>query len=270
MQFNDRVSIERVRRLGNGGIAAVARVARSGVYQYAGSEVGRPDLSTVNVYRADDEVFSEDAMASFTHKAITLDHPKESVSAANWRKVAVGYTEGRVARDGGFLEVPLMLADAEAVSAVESGRMKELSAGYTCQLIWGDGVAPSGERYQARQVGIRADHVALVSQGRAGPECRVGDSADREAQALADSIENLNAWRGATGRAPVSDQERRSLELGQQIARDHAAKTAASNATVDRLLADQEAAYQASKASLNAWRGDAAVRDAIRNARYAG
>lgn len=78
--FHDRAPIEKVRRLGDGRIAAVAKFARSGCYDYAGSEVGRPDLAKVTVYRPDDEVFSEDAIASFAHKAITLDHPSEPVS----------------------------------------------------------------------------------------------------------------------------------------------------------------------------------------------
>ena len=175
--FQDRAPIEKVRRLADGRIAAVAKFARSGCYDYAGAEVGRPDLPKVTVYRSDDEVFSEAAMASFAHKAVTLDHPSEAVSAANWRKVSVGYTEGRVARDGGFVEIPLILADADAVNAYERGTARELSAGYECELVWGDGVAPDGTAFQAKQVGIRGNHLAIVPAGRAGNECRIGDAA---------------------------------------------------------------------------------------------
>src|SRR5690606_19526548 len=154
ISLQDRAPLQRTRKLADGRIAAVARFARSGVYQYTGAELGRPHLSTVNVYRPESEVFSEDAMASFAHKTLTLDHPGENVTAQNWKRVAVGYTEGRVARDGGFVEIPLMVADAEAVAAIDSGAASELSAGYSCELIWEDGVAPSGETYQAKQVRI--------------------------------------------------------------------------------------------------------------------
>jgi hypothetical protein len=174
--FQDRAPLERVRRLKDGRIAAVAKFARSGCYRYTGSEVGRPDLTTVTVYRPDDEVFAADAMASFAHKAITLDHPGDAVTASNWSKVAVGFTEGRVARDGGFIEIPLMLADAAAVEAYDSGAARELSAGYTCELVWGDGIAPDGTAFQATQKHLRGDHIALVPRGRAGSDCRVGDS----------------------------------------------------------------------------------------------
>ncbi len=181
MIFTDRAPIEKVRRLADGRIAAVAKFARSGIYQYTGAEVGRPELATVRVYRDEAEVFSEDAMASFAHKAITLDHPSEPVSSKNWRKVAVGYTEGRVARDGAFVEIPLILADAEAVSTFDRGTARELSAGYSCTLDWTPGKSPQGESYDARQVGIRGNHIALVAAGRAGSECRIGDSARLQA-----------------------------------------------------------------------------------------
>lgn len=174
--LHDRAPLEKVRRLADGRIAAVAKFARTGCQTYAGAEIGRPDMATVTVYRPESEVFSEDAMASFAHKAITLGHPTDgAVTATNWRKTAVGFTEGRVARDGGFVEIPLMLADAEAVAAYDRG-VRELSAGYKCELIWGDGIAPDGTRYQATQKAIRGNHIALVPQGRAGSDARIGDS----------------------------------------------------------------------------------------------
>ncbi|WP_226948879.1 DUF2213 domain-containing protein [Rhizorhabdus wittichii] len=172
----DRAPIEKVRRLPDGRIAAVAKFARTGCQTYLGAELGRPDLTTVTVYRPEDEVFAQDAMASFAHKAITLDHPGEDVSATNWKRLAVGFTEGRVARDGGFVEIPLMLADAQAVSAYDQGRARELSAGYSCELVWGDGIAPDGTPFQATQRSIRGNHIALVPAGRAGSECRIGDA----------------------------------------------------------------------------------------------
>lgn len=172
----DRAPLERVRKLADGRIAAVARFARSGVYTYNGAEVGRPDLQTVNVYRPESEVFDQTAMASFAHKAITVGHPSQAVTADNWSAHSVGWTEGKIARDGEFVEIPLMLADASAVRAYDSGEARELSAGYTSDLVWGDGVAPDGTSYQATMRQIRGNHIALVPQGRAGSACRIGDS----------------------------------------------------------------------------------------------
>ena len=135
MTFHDRAPLEKVRRLADGRIAAVAKFARSGVQTYAGHEVGRPDLASVNVYRPESEVFDEAAMASFAHKAITLGHPAGAVTADNWSQHSVGWTEGKVARDGDFVEIPLMLADASAVKAYDSGEARELSGGYPPNVL---------------------------------------------------------------------------------------------------------------------------------------
>lgn len=177
MTFHDRAPLEKVRRLADGRIAAVAKFARSGVQQYTGAELGRPDLATVNVYRPESEVFDEAAMASFAHKAITLGHPAGGVTIDNWKQVAAGWTEGKVARDGDYVEIPLMLADAAAIRAYDSGEARELSGGYACELIWGDGIAPDGTPFQATQRRIRGDHIAQVPKGRAGEKARIGDSA---------------------------------------------------------------------------------------------
>lgn len=259
MMMHDRAPIERIRRLPDGRLAAVAKFARSGCYTYAGHEVGKPHLSSVTVYRADDEVFAEDAMASFAHKAITLDHPSESVTAQNWRKVSVGYTEGRVARDGGFVEIPLMLADAEAVAAVDSGKARELSAGYTSELVWGDGIAPDGTPYQARQTKIRGDHIAIVPQGRAGSSCRLGDSAvqindiqltdaEREAALARAQTDALRAARyggavGAFDEAVVLNRARavkaaNAGMIGGEIARPGYVQTDAATATSTKAVRD--------------------------------
>ena len=91
----DRAPLERVRKLADGRIAAIARFARSDVYTYIGTEVGMPDLQKVNVYRPESEVFDQAAMASFGHKAITIGHPSEAVSAGNWKGHSIGCAPDR-------------------------------------------------------------------------------------------------------------------------------------------------------------------------------
>lgn len=224
--LHDRAPLEKVRRLADGRIAAVAKFARTGCQTYAGAEIGRPDMAAVTVYRPESEVFSEDAMASFAHKAITLGHPTDgAVNAANWRKNAVGFTEGRVARDGGFVEIPLMLADAEAVAAYDRG-VRELSAGYNCELIWGDGVAPDGTRYQAMQRAIRGNHIALVPQGRAGTQARIGDSMDTQETAVqaavaADRAAHAHKFALLGDNAPAFNAERSEFLARQKLGFDN-------------------------------------------------
>lgn len=174
MEFYDVLALSGTRRTKDGYLVADARAARTGIQEYAGYEVGRPEIPVVRVYRPEEEVFSTDSLASYPHKPITDNHPSKAVTAVTWKDKAVGFIDAQVARDGQFVRVPLMLADQSAIDAFDNGK-KELSAGYSCELDWISGKTPQGEAYDAIQRNIRINHVALVDAGRAGSACRIGD-----------------------------------------------------------------------------------------------
>ncbi|WP_128566317.1 DUF2213 domain-containing protein, partial [Methylobacterium crusticola] len=181
MQLFDTISlgpaaeIAGARPLQNGAVVVQARAARAGNVQvYRGSELARPDLGLVRVYRDPDEIFRAESLRSFGHKPVTLDHPPEAVTPRTWRGVARGHVGDEVLRDGEFVRIPMLLADSAAIAAVQAGR-REVSVGYTCDLDWTPGLAPDGSPYDARQTRVVVDHVAIVAQGRAGPGCRIGD-----------------------------------------------------------------------------------------------
>lgn len=175
-QFLDSVALTGVKETAEGYLIADAFTVRTGVQRYAGYEVGRPELASVNVYRSEAEVFHKDSVRSFSHVPVTDDHPKEAVTSANWGDLAVGETSTDVMRDGERLRIPLILKDKATIDKVRAGK-RELSAGYGCELVFEDGVAPDGTAYQAVQKNIRANHIAVVDRGRAGKEFRIGDSA---------------------------------------------------------------------------------------------
>jgi len=176
MQFVDAAPIAGTRRTADGYLVAEVRTARTGIQDYAGFEVGKPDMPIVKVYRPADQVFSKDSMGSYAHKPVTNDHPAEAVSATNWKDLAVGQIGDEVARDGEFVRIPLVVMDAAAIKLVEDGK-RELSAGYVCDLAFEAGVAPDGQAYDAIQKDIRINHVAIVQNGRAGSKARIGDGA---------------------------------------------------------------------------------------------
>ncbi|MCD9096187.1 DUF2213 domain-containing protein [Luteimonas sp. A1P009] len=153
---------------------ADAKVARTGVQTYLGSEVGRPDLDVVRLYRPAEEVFSKDAMHSYAHRPMTVEHPRDSVTSENWADVAVGQTGGEVMRDGEFVRVSMVLMDAAAIRAYQSGK-RELSMGYSAEIEFVDGVTPDGQQYDAVQRQLRMNHLALVGKARGGEELRIGD-----------------------------------------------------------------------------------------------
>lgn len=170
------MTIGGTRRTTDGYLVADASIARTGIYEYAGFEVGKPDMPIVRVYRGEDTVFSDESMATFAHKPVTLGHPANDVSPGNWRDLARGYAGETVRRDGDVVRVPLMLTDAGAIEAVEGGT-RELSAGYTADLVDAAGISPDGQAYDMEMRGpIRGNHIAIVKTGRAGSACRIGDS----------------------------------------------------------------------------------------------
>lgn len=198
MQFTDAVAVSGTRRTADGYLVAEARSVRTGIQLYAGSEVGKPELSVVRVYRPADQVFADASLQSFTHAPVTMDHPAEAVTADNWKQLAVGEVSTAAKKDGEWVHLPLILKDAAAIQAVETGK-RELSAGYTCELVFGDGVTPDGEAFNATQTNIKINHLAIVDRARAGSKARIGDGAI--------------SW----GAAPVSTTDKETVDMTEAL-----------------------------------------------------
>jgi len=181
MLFADHLVLDAPKRLTGGAMAVRARVARTGVYEYAGREVdpdnkhGLRDKGLVHVLRDEATVFDDRAVRSFIGKPITDNHPAEPVTADNWRDHARGTIMGAL-RDGDYLAFDLLLTDAAAIKAVEGGK-RELSNGYAADLEFGAFTAPDGTVCDARQTSVTGNHVAIVDRGRAGSECAIRDAA---------------------------------------------------------------------------------------------
>lgn len=174
MQFTDAVAVAGTRLLADGYLVAEAKSVRTGIQLYAGDEVGKPDMKVVRVYRGPDQVFAQDSLQSFSHAPITLDHPKDPVTADNWKALSVGEVSTAAKQDGEWIALPLILKDAAAIKQVVDGK-RELSAGYTCELDFTPGVTADGQAYDAQQKNIRINHLALVDRARAGSTARIGD-----------------------------------------------------------------------------------------------
>jgi hypothetical protein len=174
MILHDTVILDGARRTRDGYLVGTAKIARTGIQAYRASELGLSDRNpsdVVRIYRPEEEVFAADAMGSFAYKPVTVEHPRDMVTADNWKDHAAGLTGGDIARDGQFIRVPLTLMDGEAIRAYEAGK-REFSAGYSCDLVWGEGRTPQGEVYDAKMTTIRDNHVALCERARGGPELR--------------------------------------------------------------------------------------------------
>ena len=175
MKMTDAATLTGARVTDEGYLVANVRTARIGTQDYRGSELDRPDLDTVTVYRDESDVFRKASLQTFGLLPVTDDHPADLVTADTARMVSVGTTNEEVLRDGEYLRIGIKLTDAATIRKVQDGK-RELSVGYTSELVWGDGIAPDGTAYQARQTNIVGNHIAIVDAGRAGPLARIGDS----------------------------------------------------------------------------------------------
>jgi len=166
---------------GQGYITLSARIARIGIQTYFGHELFgvngdiEPDKN-YRVYRAEEEVFAVDTLASFEGLPVTLGHPPLEVSADNYKEFAVGHVIGSPVRDGDFLRAELTIRDTKAIEKIKSGETVQLSAGYHAEISLEAGFTPDGQAYDALQSQIRGNHIALVDAARCGPECTIDGS----------------------------------------------------------------------------------------------
>jgi hypothetical protein len=161
-------------RTPQGFLRADAALTRSGVFSYR-----NPDGTVRREYRPPEEVFKADSLASFEDAPLTKLHPARLVDKDNARELAVGMVKEAPRRDGDLAVSRVVVMDAGAIAAVESGELPAVSCGYTCDYDPTPGVTPQGERYDGVQRNIVGNHLALVPVGRAGPEARIRlDAAD--------------------------------------------------------------------------------------------
>ena len=132
----------------------------------------RRDGTLETEHLTQEQLFNEQSLSTLTGKPITLGHPIEGmVNKENVRRHTRGTTGTRIIKDTPFAVIVGTIHDAELIEIVKSGKAKEISAGYSCNVVKGD----DGKLYQQNRT---YNHLAIVEAGRAGPEVRVyyGDS----------------------------------------------------------------------------------------------
>jgi hypothetical protein len=163
-----------------------SKLARVGVMTYAAGEIpfmqGAPstlkDTDIVRVYRGPEELFKKEVLESFQSQPITFEHPSTLVDAKVAKKALVGFSVGEVSTQGDFMVADLKITDDQSIQQVEKG-VKELSLGYTADIIWQPGVTKTGEQYDAIQRNIKGNHIAIVPAGRCGSDCKISDNQNK-------------------------------------------------------------------------------------------
>lgn len=146
-------------------------IARTGVQQYIGTEIGLDHSNIVKVYRLPEEVFNPATLASFEGKPLTDNHPSGLVSVDNVNALFKGVAQNVKRGSGEDIEhmvSDLVLYDPTLINETENGNKREISCGYNCEY------EPYKDGY--KQVNIRGNHIAVVPQGRAGQSIAIKDS----------------------------------------------------------------------------------------------
>ena len=151
----------------DGYIITKAKMASIQPMEYLGEEIGCTSGKVYKVFRDEKEVFSPETIKSFEGKPLTLTHPDDDVTAKNWKDTAIGHIQN-VRREGDFLVGDAYINDEIAIKIIKEQGIKEVSCGYDSKLIERDG--------KIWQTNIRGNHLAVVAEGRAGKDCKLGDS----------------------------------------------------------------------------------------------
>lgn len=121
----------------------------------------------------------ETSLAGYEGIPLTDDHPAVGMlDPSNARDYQRGTVLGPAHMDGEQVAVSTVITDASLIAAVESGKV-QLSPGYRVKLDSTPGVHPIHGRFDARQVQVIPNHLAIVARGRGGPAVRLRtDGAD--------------------------------------------------------------------------------------------
>lgn len=156
-----------------------ANITKANVCPYRGREIpgweshGLDPDRVYNLLRAPDEI--EKAAKTLNGVQLLMKHVP--VSADDHRpNDTVGSLGTDAEFDGTYLTNSLFVNAKGAIDLIESGEQKELSAGYHYVFDPTPGMF-NGEAYDGVMRDIVFNHVALVKNGRAGPDVVVGDSA---------------------------------------------------------------------------------------------
>lgn len=150
-------------------------ITKVGVFPYLGREIGAPEPDRVyRVYRPAEELEKQETLDSLKLLPFIDEHAalgEKGIPAE--QKGIQGVLGEQVYFDYPYVKANLKVLSNAALATIEGGKI-ELSPGYSCRYEFTPGVF-DGEVYDAIQRDIRGNHLALVKEGRTGPDVSVQD-----------------------------------------------------------------------------------------------
>lgn len=169
----DKGELHIAERTPQGFLRVPVYATRAGVFTY---KTG--DGKIIREFRPPEEVFKTDSLATLAGAPVTLRHPPEMITPQNVSIYQKGYALESIKQDGDKVSGTIIISHADAIGAVESEGLREVSCGYLADLVEEPG-SYEGQSYDFVQRNIKYNHIAIVDKGRAGPDVRIRlDSAD--------------------------------------------------------------------------------------------
>ena len=167
-------------------------ISKVGVFDYHGSSLpDAPDPSRVyRVYRPAQELGAPSFLDSMRLIPWINDHEMlgEQIGGTPTDEYGVHGVVGQDSRfDGQYVRSNIKVYSSKMAADLRAGK-KELSLGYQCRIDWTPGHF-DGQRYDCIQRDLRANHLALVTEGRMGPDVAVLDNGQDRLTITADSLE---------------------------------------------------------------------------------
>lgn len=157
-------------------------ITKVGVFPYSGAQISSgldPD-KIYNVYRSADELSNPETIKSFELRPLIDEHAMlgakdDGLTPAEKKGVhGVIGNHVRFDADSGFLLGNIKIFSDSLSKKIDVDGKKELSAGYYCDFVEEPGVY-DGQHYDFVQKNMRGNHIALVNEGRSGPDVAVRD-----------------------------------------------------------------------------------------------
>ncbi|MEX9885781.1 hypothetical protein PR729_25210 [Providencia rettgeri] len=150
-------------------------ISKVGVFDYLGAEIGAPEPDKIyRVLRPPEELASEATINSFKLTPFIIEHEMLGKHATPAEKKGIqGVIGENVYFDPPYLRANIKIFSDVALSNIDSGKI-DLSPGYRSKYEFISGIY-EGQHYDVIQRHLRGNHLALVDEGRTGPDVAVQD-----------------------------------------------------------------------------------------------
>lgn len=139
----------------------------------------------------------------YEHHIDTPDQPADTTR--------IGVTGDQATFEDPYLVGSMHLFDAKAIKKIQAGEKRELSLAYYYVPDFTPGETEAGEHYDFVMRNIRATHLAVVEEGRAGKDCCVMDSTSNGGKAMNDEDKSQDI---ATD---DSETEKKEVQIGEAV-----------------------------------------------------